>query len=283
MPDEPAQSALRYVALAVSVLDDVDLEPFGDGVVLRDGPPVEVTWRELRRVLAGEDPKSDLARRRVRRHLRARRWIAGVSADELGQRARPVGIPVGDALHPGVDWVRERLLGGVLDLGYGVVGVGPDPDAVIVCPAAALEAAGVDPADWWPVTRHYVERMGAVAVERLGLDRSGALRPIGDCDVVTLMASRVLRGHLCSGAAGGLRTAAVPMRRRGWLDPARIDPAFAVAAAAATDVEDRGFPRPLLLTYDEVALAPAGGRPAEIVLRDAAVSAERFERPLRWR
>jgi hypothetical protein len=191
-------------------------------------------------------------------------------------------------MHPGVDWVRERLLGGVLDLGLRLVGVGPDPDAVVVCPAAALEETGVDPADWWPVTRHYVERMGTVAIERLGVersgvDRSGALRPIGDCDVVTLMASRVLRGHLCSGAARGLRTAAVPMRRRGWLDPARIDPAFAAAAAVATDVEERGFPRPLLLTVDEVTLAPGGGRPAEIVLRDAAVSAEPLDRRLRWR
>jgi len=62
----------------------------------------------------------------------------------------------------------------------------------------------------------------------------------------------------------------VPMRRRGWLDLSRIDPAFTAAAAAATALEERGFDRPLLLTLDEVAMAPAGGRPAEIVLRDPA-------------
>jgi len=282
MPAAPDPTALRRTALAVSVLDDVDLEPFGEGIVLRDGPPVELTWRELRRVVAGADPASDLARVRVRRHLRARRYIADTPVEELQRRARPVGHAVDDPLHPGVDWIRERVLGGALDLGYGFVGVGPDPDAVVVTPSAALEAAGVNPADWWPVTRHYVERMGAVAVERLRADRAPVLRPIGDCDVVTLMASQVLRGYLSAGEAGGLRTAAVPMRRRGWLDPARIDPAFAVAAAAATDLEERGFPRPLLLTMDEVALAPVGGRPAEIVLRDPATAASPL-RDVRWR
>jgi hypothetical protein len=63
------------------------------------------------------------------------------------------------------------------------------------------------------------------------------------------------------------------MLRRGWLDLSRIDPAFTAAAAAATTPEERGFDRPLLLTVDEVALAAAGGRPAEIVLRDEAVAA----------
>ena len=61
MPTAPDPTALRRTALAVSVLDDVDLEPYGEGIVLRAGPPVEVTWRELRRVVAGADPKSDLA------------------------------------------------------------------------------------------------------------------------------------------------------------------------------------------------------------------------------
>ena len=282
MTAAPDPTALRRTALAVSVLDDVDLEPFGAGIVLRGGPPVEIPWVELRRVVAGADPASDLARIRVRRHLHARRYIADTPVEELQGRARPVGHPVDDPLHPGVDWIRERVLGGALDLGYGFVGIGPDPDAVVVAPTAALDAAGVNPAEWWPVTRHYVERMGAVAVDRLKADRSAVLRPIGDCDVVALMASQALRIHLVSGEAGGLRTAAVPMRRRGWLDPARIDPAFAVAAAAATDVLERGFPRPLLLTADEVTLAPVGGRPAEIVLRDPAVAASAL-REVRWR
>ena len=79
-----------------------------------------------------------------------------------------------------------------------------------------------------------------------------------------------------------MRAAAVPMRRRGWLDLSRIDPAFTAAAAAATAPEERGFSRPVLITLDEVTLAPEGGRPAEIVLRDAAVESP-FLRPVLFR
>jgi hypothetical protein len=46
------------------------------------------------------------------------------------------------------------------------------------------------------------------------------------------------------------------MRRRGWFDLSRIDPAFALAAAARRRRGTR-FSRPLLLTADEVTLAPA--------------------------
>ena len=282
VPQPPDPFSLRRTALAVSVLDDIDLEPYGRGVVLRGGAPVTVEWRELRRVIAGADPESELARRRVRRHLVARRIVADLSRDELAAKARPVGFAVDDVLHPGVGWVRERPLGGALDLGVGVVGGGSDPDAVVVLPEAALDAAGIDASLWWPVARSYLERMGAIAVERLKMDSSGVLRPIGDCDVVTLLGSRVLRAYLTAGEAGGLRGAAVPMRRRGWFDLSRIDPAFALAAAGAVDEEERGFSRPLLLTADEVTLAPAGGRPAEIVLRDPAVAAV-AERAVRWR
>jgi hypothetical protein len=134
VPQPPDPFSLRRTALAVSVLDDIDLEPYGRGVVLRGGAPVTVEWRELRRVIAGADPESELARRRVRRHLVARRIVADLSRDELAARARPVGFAVDDVMHPGVGWVRERPLGGALDLGVGFVGVGSDPDAVVVLP-----------------------------------------------------------------------------------------------------------------------------------------------------
>lgn len=57
------------------------------------------------------------------------------------------------------------------------------------------------------------------------------------------------------------------MRRRGWTDLSLIDPAFGPAAAAATDPVDRGFPRPILITADEVTVVPEGGRPEDVVLR----------------
>ena len=264
----PDSLELRRLALAVSVLDDVDIVPLDDGVLLAGVVPVEVSWLELRRALAGADPEDDLGRFRVRAWLRGRRIAADVHLDHLRAQARPVGLPVDHPLHPGLDWVRHRVLGDALDLGFGFVGVGDDPDEVVVVPQGALDAAGVDPSPWWPVARDYLERMGAVAAQRLGANP--VLRPIGDCDVVTLLGSRTLREALCAHDGTGMRAAAVPMLRRGWLDLTRIDPAFTSAAAAATEPRERGFSRPLLLTADEVALAADGGRPAEIVLRDPA-------------
>ena len=108
-----------------------------------------------------------------------------------------------------------------------------------------------------------------MAVVRWRRNPGHPLRPMGDCDVVSLLGSAVLRGAL-AGDQGGMRAIAVPMRTRGWLDLRGIDPAFSLAAASLTDPADRGFNRPLLLTAEEVALVPEGGRPAEVVLRDAA-------------
>lgn len=267
----PDSLELRRLALASSVLDDIDLVPTDDGVLLAGVRPIEVSWLELRRAVAGADLEDMLARQRITAWLQGRRLAADIHPELLRESARPVGLPVEHPLHPGLDWVRERVLGGAIDLGFGFVGVGIDPDEVIVIPQGALDAAGVDPRPWWPVARDYLERMGAIAAGRL--TENPLLRPIGDCDVVTLLASRALRVALCEQDGSGLRAAAVPMRRRGWLDLSRIDPAFTAAAAAATAPEDRGFSRPVLLTVDEVALAPEGGTPASIVLRDPAVVA----------
>jgi hypothetical protein len=276
----PAPPALRRLALAVCVLDDIDMVPLDDGVLLIGAEPVEVSWREMRRALAGVDLDTELARMRIRAFLIGRRIAADMDTEHLRTRARPVGLPVDHPLHPGLNWVRHRVLGGAIDLGFGFVGVGPDPDEVVVIPQGALDAAGIDPSPWWPVARDYLERMGTIAAERL-IDVP-ILRPIGDCDVVTLLASRTFRAALCAHEGTGMRAAAVPMRRRGWLDLSRIDPAFTVAAAAATDEDSRGFARPLLITADEVTLPIPGGRPSAIVLRDKAVPSQHL-RPVLYR
>jgi hypothetical protein len=276
----PDSLDLRRLALTVSVLDDVDLVPYDDGVLLTGDVPVDVTWLELRRALAGADPADDLGRRRVRAWLRGRRIAADVHPDHLQDQARPVGLPVDHPLHPGLDWVRDRVMGGALDLGLGFVGVGADPDEVVLVPQGALVAAGVDASPWWATATDYLERMGAIAGQRLA--SSTVLRPIGDCDVITLLGSATLRSVLSAHDGTGMRAAAVPMRRRGWLDLTRIDPAYTAAAAAATAPEERGFERPLLITADEITLAPTGGRPAEIVLRDPAVDANPL-RPVLYR
>src|SRR5581483_7049255 len=168
-------------------------------------------------------------------------------------------------------WVRQPILGGCLDLGLGFLGLAAnEPDRVVIAPTTALQAAGIDTAMWWPSAMEYLENMGALATTRWRRSLRAPLRPMGDCDVVTLLASVVFRGALCADA-GGMRAIAVPMRHRGWLELSRIDPAFAQAAASITDDEARGFARPLLLTLDEVAMVGEGGRPAEIVLRDSAL------------
>lgn len=268
--------------LAVSVLHDVDVEPAPLGVNLPGSPTVWVSWGECRRALAGHDPEQLSGRTRLAAWLRARRWCADAGPDALAECVRAVGLPVDHVLHPGLDWVRERVLGGALDLGLGAVGLDPaDQERVVLLPPAAVDAAGLDAGALWAAARERLEELGALAADRLRLDPKGMLRPCGDCDVVTLLGARNLRAALAE-AAGGLGAAVVPMRRRGWTRLALIDPAFGPAAAAATAAEDRGFPRPLLLTADELALAPVGGRPQEIVLRDPAADAP-WERDVLYR
>ncbi len=282
LPRPPDTPALRRLALAAAVIDDIDLEPYGEGVVLRDGPPVEVPWDELRRSLNGADPGGEIARHLVARALRGHRLLASTDPAQLAEAARPVGFAVDSVTHPGLDWVQVRVLGGVLDLGVAFAGLGNDPDTLAVVPGACFVSAGIDPAGWWEPASAYLERIAALAVERLRVTHATVLRPMGDCDVITLLGSRVFRGALAAGDGTGMRAVAVPMRTRGWVDLARIDPAFVLAAVTATQETERGFPRPLLVTADELTLAPEGGRPAEIVLRDGASAAPAM-RDVRWR
>ena len=267
----PSLLELRRGCLAVSVLHDVDLEPASDGVSLTGSPAVWVPWSECRRALAGHDPESVAGRTRLADWLLARRWSADAGTEHVGRALRPVGLPVGHVLHPGLDWVRERVLGDALDLGLGAVDLDPaDPDRVVLLPATVLDALGLDHDRCWQQAKAHLEVQGALAAERVRRDPRGQLRPYGGCDAVTLLGARSLRAALAQDG-GGLGAAVVPMRRRGWTRLALIDPAFGPAAAAATQSVDRGFARPLLVTADELALVPEGGR-SEIVLRDPAVS-----------
>lgn len=276
----PDRTALRRLVLACAVLHDVDLEPYGGGCVLRGGAPVEVSWRDIRRAVAGHDPERPVARLRVLQLLRGARLCADLSGDELAARSRPVGLPVDHALHPGLAWVGTRVLGGALDLGIGFLGVGADPDRVELVPAECLRAGGYDPGSWTSAAMALVEEMGAVAASRL--PEATVLRPIGDCDVVTLLGSATFRAALAGIDPMGMQAVAVPMRRRGWLDLSRIDPAFVLAAASATAEQDRGFARPVLVTADEVTSPPHRGDPARMALADPAARQPGL-RPVRWR
>jgi hypothetical protein len=266
----PTTVELRQAVLAVSVLADVDVEPAEDGVTLPGSPALWISWGECLHALAGHEPSGAAGRARLTDWLRARRWCADLGPEALTAALRPVGLPVEHALHPGLDWVRERVLGDALDLGLGAVGLDPsEPEQVVLVPTAAFDAAGLDPEEAWGAARERLEAMGAMAAERSLRDSKGVLRPHGDCDVVTLLGARSLRSALAD-AAGGMAAAVVPMRRRGWTRLSLIDPAFGPAAAAATAAAERGFDRPLLITAEEVAVVGEGGRPQVIVLRDPA-------------
>ncbi len=267
----PTPVELRRGILAVSVLRDLDIDPAPLGVTLTGPPAVWVPWGECRRALAGHDPETTEGRDRLARWLLARRWAADLPREALLARLRPVGLPVEHALHPGLDWVQVRVLGGALDLGLGAVGLDPgDPDTVVLLPTPLLDAGDLAAEQLWPDALDYLERMGGVAAERLATDAKGLLKPIGDCDVVTLLGARSLRSAIAR-AAGGMGAVIAPMRRRGWTRLSLIDPAFGPAAAAATAPPERGFARPLLVTADELALASDGGRPEKLVLRSPAV------------
>lgn len=263
---DPTLAELRRGVLAISVLDDLDVVATDEGAELIGRPTVRVSWSECQGALGGGHPESPIGRARLARWLCQRRWVANRPLGDLAERVRPYGVPVDGTLHPGPDWVRHRVLGGALDLGIGVVGLDPkSPDQVVAVAQGVLAAVGAPPG-WWSPARRYLEEMGGLAADRFGRDRRTALRPMGDCDVVTLLGSASFRRALVAGCQGMCQVA-VPMRARGWLDLSHIDPAFAMAAAAATDEAERGFDRPLLVTADEVTQSPPGGRPARLALR----------------
>lgn len=276
MPRASDVLALRGCVLAVSVLEDLDIEPRERGLVLDGAPPVSVGWPAVRVAIGPHAPGSATARRRLADWLRLRRLVADLGADAatvLRQAARVVAVPPAHPCHPGRAWVLERPLGGALECGLGVIGLLDDPDAVVPLPPGVVAAAEGTARRWWPAVREHAEGMGHLAVQRLRRDAGQAqavLRPIGGVDVPSLLVAPALRRHLASEDGSGMRALAVPMRSRGWYDLARIDPAFVAAAWSATDEWERAYAVPLLVTADEVTLAPGGGDTVAQSLSDPA-------------
>jgi hypothetical protein len=267
-PGESGRAALRRCVLAVSVIQDIDLIPVDDGVILGSGRLVP--WHTIEAGLAGHDPELAETRAVLTGWLRALGSLAWRSPDDLAGRARPVGLPRGHGEHPGAVWTQATVPGDVLDLGVGLLGIGDDPDQVVVVKAGLLEACGHAPGAWWQSCVRYLEEMGELAASRYRRDPLQPLRPMGDCDVVTLLGSAAFRRGLVGRDSAGMRATAMPTRRRGWLDLSRIDPAFALVAATLADDHERGFDRPLLITAEEVVMARRGGDPILQALRDAA-------------
>jgi hypothetical protein len=251
-------SRVRRGVLATSVLDDIPVEPHGDGVSVgldwQDRTSwVPASWQQLAEATQGVDPMSASGRLRLRDWMRARPHLhADLSADD--RRIVPLALPAGHPVHPGAGWAREHVRGGVLDVGPALRLLRGDDEQVLPLSACVLRAAGLDLRPRWAAVRAHIDAMASLAVARLNRDAKAVLTPVGGCDVLTLLASATLRGHLAGSDGTGMRAVAVPIRRRGWFDLARIDPPFVLAAAHATSAEERGVDRPLLVTKDEVAV-----------------------------
>lgn len=254
MPGE-SDTTLRQLALAVAVLEDIDLLPDPAGVTLPGPVPVVVPWAEVAAAAAPYpiDPGSAEARCRLAQRLRVRRSAAELGPRRLLEAVRPLGVPLDSPRHPGPGWARASVLGGAIEVGPGLAPCPDRPADVVPLPPGVADGA-------WSTAVDYLHRMGELAVDRLRRDPH-LLRPMGGCDVVTLLASAQVRRALAV-ANHGICTLAAPMRDRGWTRLSQIDPAFVPAAYAATDLGMRGFPRPLLITADEVTMARDGGRPA---------------------
>ncbi len=262
--------ALRRSVLAVAVLDDVDLEPGRDGVSVTgaDGPVV-VGWDRVRRALRGDAPESPAARVRVATLLRTSGLLAAgpPSDDWVTRHVRALALPPGHPLHPGPGWVVDQVRGGVLDIGLGLAEApwpaagGADGVVVPLPPDGCDGLSHAVPAGWWLRAREHARRMGTLAAARVAGSAPGTMRPVGGCDVLTLLATRTLRTGLAASDGCGMRAVAVPVRHRGWYDLRRVDPAYVGAVWTATEEVSRGVARPLLVTRDEVTLPREGGDP----------------------
>lgn len=256
---------LRRGLLAVTVLHGIDLIPDDAGAWLPPPAPLLIDWSGWTAALDGADPQTAAGQEQLAHYARARQLLR----NPADVQPRPYAMPVGHPLHPGPAWVRSPVPGGVLDLGLGVAGLRPDPEEIAPLPPAACAGRQAESDAWYLQALSYLEQMAALSVARFARRPAGPLRPMGGCDVVTLLASATFRTGLMAAAAGhrtGMRTFAAPMRDRGWLDLRRIDPEFVACAAAATPPERRGFARPLLVTADELVLPGARSacsRPAD--------------------
>ena len=286
-------TALRRACLAVSVLEDIDLTPAAEGVVV-DGPrPAFLPWQVIADEVGDVDPETPAAHRRLSTLLGLHRMVAHTpqAGGVLTKTVRLLALPADHVFTPGSGWARETVLGGALLAGVGlqdVLGEGTVP-----LPSSVAEAARLPVAELWGAAREHGDAMARLAVQRLERDpgstedqacvtaRQSVARPIGGVDVLSLLATPGMRRYLAASDRTGMRAVAVPMRSRGWFDLARIDPAFVQAAWTATEPEDRGMPRPMLVTGDEVVLAPAIGNPAA-VLADPAAKVRRSTRSVRF-
>ena len=285
-------TALRRACLAVSVLEDIDLTPAEDGLVIDGSKQVFLPWWVIRDEIGEIDPESPAGHRRLHTLLALHRFVADCPDPfrRLTTAARVLALPADHVYTPGSGWVRKKILGGALVTGVGVTDV--IGEGTVPLPWSVAEAARTPLSELWRVAEAHADTMGRLVVQRLEREpepsqaqtcvsaRQAVVRPVGGVDVLSLLACPSVRRYLADSDRTGMRAIAVPMRSRGWFDLARIDPAFVQAAWSATELEDRGLPRPLLVTHEEVAMAPAGDVTA--VLAEPAAKVDRTTRSVRY-
>jgi hypothetical protein len=255
--------ALRRLALAVAVLYDIDLCPDQAGLQIGDGT-LHVTWSAVADVVETTENARGSQETVLIDGLAA--WLRARLALAAGADLCVLGMPARHVTHPGPAWIRERVPGGSLALGFGYRCTDDDP--VLPLPPGVLEHAGFTGQQVtfaWSCARADLEHFGKTAIERDRRHRSGALKPVRSADVVTLLGARSLRAELAAGEGDGMAALIVPLRVRGWRANSITDPAYGPAVAAAMSEQERGFERPILVTAEELSEVRPGGDPMRLL------------------
>jgi hypothetical protein len=210
-----------------------------------------VSWPEIARLLRDDDPVHPAPRRRLALLLDLHRTVQGLgsaAADVVGRAIRPLALPAGHPLHPGPDWVRQPVPGGVLDLGLGVWRLLPGQDDVVPLPPAIVQTAGLAADTAWSALRPEAGRLAGFAIDRARATGtvSRVLAAVGGVDALTLLALDPVRAWLAAAAGpAGPTLVAAPRRDRAWLGDAATDRDYAQAVWLLTTPAQRGVPEPL--------------------------------------
>ena len=219
-------ASLRQCVLMVSVLHGIDVIPRDDGVSLPPSPSVAssgelfVPWSTIESVVRDFSDVTDAdARKHLAHWFTTARGLGDLSSQDFLTHVTVIGMPHNAPQHPGPAWTHTEVLGGALDLGLGLRLLGHLSDETAALTPELMTAIGHDSARAWNAAWTYLNAMGQLAADRHDRDPVGVLRPMGDCDVVSLLGSPHFRACLARFHNVGMRAVAVPIRTRGWVDP----------------------------------------------------------------
>ncbi|HEY6798112.1 MAG TPA: hypothetical protein VI248_25830 [Kineosporiaceae bacterium] len=263
-------TAVRRLVRAVCVLDGVGATATADGVLAPGcSCGAAVGWPEVARLLRDDDPITPAPRRRLALLLELHHAVEvlGPAATEVLARAlRPLALPAGHLLHPGPEWVHERVPGDVLDVGLGVWRLLPGDDEPVPLPPSVIRSAQLDPTAVWAALRPLTERLACFAIDRAeaGGTPPRALAGVGGADALTMLTVPAVRAWLAGLEPGPPTTArpeapavSAPRRDRVWIGTAAADQDYARAVWLLTAPARRGLPEPLTVATERVTRTPA--------------------------